>query len=71
MDKQKAAVFAEHRQSVFQLFPSQLSVMEEETINNRVNFPHQMALPMRKIRIKRLKMPHYMKSIQKSLWATT
>jgi len=38
-DKQKATAFAEHLASVFQPFPSQLSVMEEETINNDLNFP--------------------------------
>jgi hypothetical protein len=40
MDKQKATAFAEHLASVFQPFPSQLSVMEEETINNDLNAPH-------------------------------
>jgi len=38
--KQKATAFAEHLTSVFQPFPSQLSVMEEETINNDLNVPH-------------------------------
>ena len=47
----KATAFAEHLASVFQPFPSKLSVMEEETINNDFNAPHQMALPMKKIRI--------------------
>jgi hypothetical protein len=32
-DKQKATAFAEHLASVFQLFPPQLSVKEEEIIN--------------------------------------
>jgi hypothetical protein len=39
-DKQKATGFAKHLASVFQIFPSQLSVMEEETINNDLNTPH-------------------------------
>jgi hypothetical protein len=51
MDKQKATAFAEHLASVFQPLPSQLSVAEEETINNDLNAPHQTALPMKKIRI--------------------
>jgi hypothetical protein len=42
-DKQKATAFAEHLISVFQPFPSQLSVMEEETINNDLNTQHKMA----------------------------
>ena len=50
-DKQKATTFAEHLASVFQPFPSQLSVMEEETINKDLNAPRQMALPIKKIRI--------------------
>jgi hypothetical protein len=44
-DKQKATAFTEHLASVFQPFPPQLSVMEEETINNELNVPHKMALP--------------------------
>jgi hypothetical protein len=47
-DKQKATAFAEHLASVFHPFPFQLSVMEEETFNNDLNAPHQMALPMKK-----------------------
>ena len=50
-DKQKATAFAEHLTSVFQPFPSQLSAMDEETIKNELNAPHQMALRMKKIRI--------------------
>jgi len=50
-DKQKAAAFAEHLASVFQHFTSQLSVKEEETINNDLNVPHQKSLPMKKMRI--------------------
>ena len=50
-DKQKATAFAEHLASVFQLFPSQLSAMDEETIKNELNAPHQIVLPMKKIRI--------------------
>ena len=54
-DKQKAMAFAEHLASVFQPFPSQLSVMEEETINNDLNAPNWMALPMKEIRINEAK----------------
>ena len=50
-DKQKAMAFAEHLASVFQPFASQLSAIGEETIKNELNAPHQMALPMKKIRI--------------------
>jgi hypothetical protein len=50
-DKQKATSFAEHLASVFQQFPSQLSINEEETIKNELNAPNQMTLPMKKIRI--------------------
>jgi hypothetical protein len=39
-DKQKATAFAEHIALVFQPFPSQLSVTEEETINNDLNTPN-------------------------------
>jgi hypothetical protein len=55
MDKQKATAFAEHLASVFQPFAFQLSVMEEETMNDDLNAPHQMALPMKKIRINEVK----------------
>jgi len=54
-DKQKATAYAKHLASVFQPFPSQLSAMEEETITNELNAPHQMALPMKKIRINEVK----------------
>jgi len=54
-DKQNATAFAEHLASVFQPFPSQLSVTEEETINNNLNVPHQIALPLKKIRINEVK----------------
>jgi hypothetical protein len=43
--------FAQHFASVFQPFPSQLSVREEETITNELYAPHQMAIPKKKIRI--------------------
>lgn len=43
--------FAEHLNSVFQNFPSHLSRMEEETINNKLNIPHPVDLPMQKTRI--------------------
>jgi hypothetical protein len=39
-DKQRAMAFAEHLASAFQPSPSQMSVMEEETINNDLNAPH-------------------------------
>jgi len=54
-DKQNVTAFAEHLALVFQHFPSQLSVTEEETINNDLNAPSQMALPMKKIRINKVK----------------
>jgi len=54
-DKQKAAAFAKHLTSFFQPFPSQLTAMEEETIKNELNAPHQMTLPMKKIRINEIK----------------
>jgi hypothetical protein len=38
-DKQTATALAEHLASVFQPFPSQMSVMEEETINNDLKAP--------------------------------
>jgi hypothetical protein len=70
-DKQKAAAFAEYLASVFQPFPSQMSVMKKETINNDLNAPHQMALLMKKIRINKVKNVINIKSIQKRLPATT
>jgi hypothetical protein len=54
-DKQKATAFAEHLASVFQPFPSQVSTMEEETITNELNAPHQITLPMKKIRLNEVK----------------
>jgi hypothetical protein len=54
-DKQKATAFAEHLPSVCQPFPSQPSVMEEETINNDLNASHHMVLPVKKIRINEVK----------------
>jgi hypothetical protein len=53
--QKEATACAEHLASVFQHFPSQLSVMEEETINNDLNSPHQLAVPMKKIRINEVK----------------
>ena len=47
--------FAQHLASVFQLFPSQLSATEEETVMNELYVPHQMTLPMKKIRINEVK----------------
>jgi hypothetical protein len=43
--------FATHLASVFQPFPSQLTALEEETIQNELNIPHQMTLPLKKIRV--------------------
>jgi len=48
-DKQKAMAFAEHFASVFQPFPFQLSVTEEETVYNDLNALHRMTLAMKKI----------------------
>ena len=64
-DKQKATAFAEHLASVFQPFPSQLSVTEEETINNDLNAPHQMDLPMNKSESTKLKMSYNIKKSKK------
>jgi len=47
--------FAQNLASVFQPFPSQLSATEEETIMNELYVPHQMTLPMKKIRINEVK----------------
>jgi hypothetical protein len=71
MDKQKATAFAEHLALVFQPFPSQLSVMEKETMNNDLNAPHQMALPIKKIRINEVKNVIQYKINPKMLRATT
>jgi hypothetical protein len=50
-DKQKATAFAEHLTTVFRPFPSQLTALDEETILRELNVPHQMAFPLRKIRV--------------------
>ena len=50
---------------------SQLSGKEEENINNHLHTLHRMALPMKKIRINEVKKSYNIKSIQKSLRATT
>jgi len=71
MEKQTAMAFAEHLASVFQPFPSHLSVMEEETINNDLNTPHQMVLPMNKILINEVKNVIQYKINPKRLRATT
>jgi len=47
--------FAQHLASVFQPFPSQLSATEEETIMDELHVPHQMTLPIKKIRISEVK----------------
>jgi len=65
MDKQIATAFAEHLASVFQPLPSQLSVTEEETINNDLNAPHQMDLPMNKSESTKLKMSYNIKKSKK------
>jgi len=54
-EKQKATAFAEYLASVFQLFPSQLPVMEEETINNYLKCPTSNSLLMKKIQINEVK----------------
>ena len=54
-EKQKATAFAKHPASVLQPLPSQLSALEEETIKNALNAPHQKTLPMKKIRIDEVK----------------
>ena len=50
-DKQKAKAFAEHLDTVFRPFPSQSTAMDEETIMQELKAPHQMALPLKKIRL--------------------
>ena len=71
-DKEEATASAEHLASVFRPFPSQLSVKEEGPINKDLNAPHQMALPMKKIRINEVKKSYNIrKTIQKRLRATT
>jgi hypothetical protein len=62
-DKEEATASAEHLTSVFRPFPSQLSVKEEGPINNDLNAPHQMALPMKKIRINEVKKSYNIRKI--------
>ena len=50
-NKQKATAFAEHLVTAFRPFPSQSTAMDEETILHELNAPHQMALPLKKIRL--------------------
>ena len=50
-DKQKATALAEHLATVFRPFPSQSTALDEETLLHELNVPHQMALPLKKIRI--------------------
>jgi hypothetical protein len=50
-DKQKSTAFAEHLATVFHPFPSQSTAMDEQTILHELNAPHQMALPLKKIRL--------------------
>jgi hypothetical protein len=50
-DKQKATAFAQHLTVVFRPYPSQQTATEEETLLRDLNVPHQMALPLQKIRI--------------------
>ena len=71
MDKQKATAFSEHLALVFQPLQSQLSVTEEKTINNDLNTPHQMALPLKKIRINEVKNVIQHKISPKRLRATS
>ena len=44
--------------------------MEEETITNELSTPHQMTLPMKKIRVNEIKNVTKVKSIPKRLQAT-
>jgi len=69
--QKETTAFAERLASVFQPFPSQLQVMEEETINDDLNNPHQMVLSMKEMRIKYVKKSCNIKSIQKRLRAKT
>jgi hypothetical protein len=70
-DKQKATAFAEHLASVFQPFPSHLSVVKEDTINNDLNAPHQMDFQMKKIQINEVKNVIQYKINPKRFRATT
>ena len=45
--------------------------MEKQTINNDLNVPHQMALPIKKMRIKYVKNVINIKSTQQRLRAAT
>lgn len=54
-DKQKANVFAEHLEKVFQPFPSEISQEQEDTITATLEHPHQMALPIKAIKLSEVK----------------
>jgi len=53
--KENVTASAEFLVSVFKPFPSQLSEMEEETVNNELNAPQQTASPVKKMRINKVK----------------
>ena len=50
-DKQKATAFAEHLATAFRPFPSQSTSLDEENLLHKLNVPHHMTLPLKKIRI--------------------
>jgi hypothetical protein len=50
-DKQKATALTEHLATVFHPFPSESTALDEENLLHELNVPHQMALPLKKIRI--------------------
>lgn len=54
-DKQKADVFAERLVEVFQPFPSEIPQAEEEVITSVLEQPHQMALPIKAIKLSEVK----------------
>jgi hypothetical protein len=54
-DHQKATAFAKHLTSIFQPFPSQLTQTEEDSIHNELLPPHQIVLPLKKIRVGEVK----------------
>jgi hypothetical protein len=49
--KKKGTAFAEHLATVFRPSPSQSTAMDEEVILHDLSVPHQMALPLKNIRI--------------------
>jgi exonuclease III len=53
-EEQKAETFAEHLETVFSPHKQQLPTINDDTILQQLNIPHQMALPLSKIRIQEL-----------------